>query len=305
MKHKHRFAALISLGGALIVLVAKAFAFALTGSVSLLSDAAESIVNVVAAGALLFAVQLAQRPPDYQHPYGHQKAELLSSAFEAALILVAGGMILFAAVQRLLSPRPLENLSAGLLVAAGAAVLNLLLALWMRRQGRKLESAALATNSRHLFTDVWSTVGVVLGVLLVSVTGWQILDPLIAILVAVNITREGFMVMTSTLSQLMDERLPEDEEAAILEELDRTAGVLGYHRLRSRRSGSDRFAEVDIFVDPGMNVEHAHVLIGRLEENLRARLPGLVTTIHVEPFAPGVREGATSPRDEFGNPEAI
>jgi cation diffusion facilitator family transporter len=304
VKHSHRFAALISLGGALIVLVAKAIAFALTGSVSLLSDAAESIVNVLAAAALLFAVQLAQRPADYEQPYGHQKAELLSSAFEAALILVAGGMILFAAVQRLLNPQPLQNLGAGLLVAAGAAVLNLLLAFWVRRQGRKLASAALAANSRHLFTDVWSTAGVVAGVLLVSVTGWQPLDPLIAILVAVNVTREGFMVMISTLSQLMDERLPEDEEAAILEELDRTAGVLGYHRLRSRRSGSDRFAEVDIFVDPGMNVEHAHALIGRLEENLRSRLPGLVTTIHVEPFAPGVREGATSPRDEFGNSEA-
>jgi cation diffusion facilitator family transporter len=303
MRNGHRFAAGISLAGALLVLAGKATAFILTGSVSLLSDAAESIVNVLAAAALLFAVQLAQRPADYEHPYGHQKAELLSSAFEAALILLAGGMILFAALQRLFNPQPIMNLSAGVVIAMAAALLNLLLALWLRSQGRRLGSAALATNSRHLFTDVWSTVGVVAAIVLVSATGWIILDPLIAIAVAVNIAREGFQVMTSTLSQLMDERLPESEEAAILSELDATPGVLGYHRLKSRRSGSDRFAEVDVFVDPAMNVEHAHALVGRLEENLRARLPGLVTTVHVEPFAPGVREGATSPREEFGNPE--
>jgi cation diffusion facilitator family transporter len=304
MRNGHRFAAGISLVGAVLVLAGKSAAFAVTGSVSLLSDAAESVVNVLAAGALLFAVQLAQRPADYEHPYGHQKAELLSSAFEAALILLAGGMILLAALQRLFNPVELQNIGPGLLIAAAAAVANLLLALWLRRRGRKLDSTALLTNSRHLLTDVWSTVGVVAAVLLVAVTGWKVLDPLIAIAVAVNIAREGFQVMTSTLSQLMDERLPEAEEAAILRELDNTAGVLGYHRLKSRRSGSDRFAEVDIFVDPGMNVEHAHALVGRLEENLRSSLPGLVTTIHVEPYAPGVREGATSPRDEFGNQDS-
>lgn len=301
MKASHRSAALVSLAGAVLVLLAKAAAFALTGSVSLLSDAAESIVNVLAAGAVLFAVQLARRPADYGHPYGHQKAELLSSAFEAALILLASGMILYAAVQRLGSLQPLENLGAGLQIAAAAALLNLLLGLWLRSQARQLDSAALLTNAKHVFIDVWSTAGVLAGVLLVQVTGWLILDPLVAIIVAANIAREGFNVMTATLSQLLDERLPDEEEAAILEELDATSGILGYHRLKSRRSGSARFMEVDVFVDPGMNVEHAHALVGRLEERLRARLPGLVTTVHVEPYAPGVREGTVSPREEFQN----
>lgn len=292
-------AALVSLAGALLVLGLKAAAFFLTGSVSLLSDAAESIVNVLAALVLVLATRVASQPADYEHPYGHQKAELLSSAFEALLIVAAGAMILLSGVQRLLSPQELQNVPVGLATALLAGAVNLGLALWLRARARTLESAGLAANARHLLTDVWSSLGVVLAVVLVWWSGWLFLDPLVALLVALNIVREGWLLMGRTLSQLLDERLPEEEEELVMQELNATREVLGYHRLRSRMSGNARFVEVDVFLAPQTTVEHAHALVRELEDRLSRRLPNLVSTIHVEPHAAGVREGATAPRDEF------
>lgn len=292
-------AAGISLAFATLVLALKFTAFLLTGSVSLLSDAAESVVNVLAALVLLLALRLASRPADYEHPYGHKKAELFSATFEALLIFAAGAVIVFAGIQRLYSPRELDNLPLGLGVAALAALINLTVALWLRKQALKLESEGLAANARHLLIDVWSTGGVLLAVLLVNLTDWLVLDPLVAILVGVNILREGWLIMARSLSQLLDERLPEEEEAVILRQLDATGEILGYHRLRSRRSGSDRFVEVDVFVEPDMTVAQAHSVVRELELRLGRLLPNLTATIHVEPHAPGVREGRARPRDEF------
>ena len=299
MNGPHARAALVSLGGALLVLGLKAAAYFLTGSVSLLSDAAESIVNVLAAAVLLFATRVARRPADYEHPYGHQKAELLSSAFEALLIVAAGAMLLLTGVQRLLNAQELQNVGIGVSTALAAGLVNLGLALWLRRQARTLGSPGLAANARHLLTDVWSSVGVIVAVLLVHWSGWLVLDPIVAMVVALNILREGWQLMSSTLSQLLDERLPEAEEALVLRELDATSGLLGYHRLRSRLSGDARFIEVDVFLDPQTTVEAAHTLVRELEDRLAARLPNMISTIHVEPFAKGVREGASRPKDEF------
>lgn len=159
MNGPHARAALVSLGGALLVLGLKAAAYFLTGSVSLLSDAAESIVNVLAAGVLLFATRVARRPADYEHPYGHQKAELLSSAFEALLIVAAGAMLLLTGMQRLLNAQELQNIGIGVSTALAAGVVNLGLALWLRHQARILGSPGLAANARHLLTDVWSSGG--------------------------------------------------------------------------------------------------------------------------------------------------
>lgn len=292
-------AAAVSLAGAVLVLALKFGAFLLTGSVSLLSDAAESVVNVLAAIVLLIALRLAGQPADYEHPYGHQKAELFSAAFEALLIFAAGAIILVTGIQRLLSPRELDNLPLGLAVAALAALINLGLALWLKGQARGLESEGLAANARHLLLDVWSTAGVLAAVVLVGATGLLVLDPIVALLVAINILREGWQILSRTLSQLLDERLPEDEEALVLQELDATRSILGYHRLRSRRGGSARFVEVDVFLDPDMTVERAHAIVRELEDRLSHLLPNLVSTIHVEPHAPGVREGRAQPRDEF------
>lgn len=294
-------AALVSLGVSVLVLGLKTGAFLLTDSVSLLSDAAESVVNVLAAIVLLIAVRLAAQPPDYEHPYGHEKAELLSGAFEALLIFAAGAMIMLTAVQRFFDPHELDNLPAGLITAGLAGAVNLALALWLRRRAKRLESAALDANARHIMTDVWSSVGVLIAVLLVGLTGWLVLDPLVAILVSLNILREGWQLLGKTLSHLLDERLPETEEAEILALLDATEDILGYHRLRSRMSGSARFLEVDVFLDPQMNVEEAHGIVKRLEDRLAQALPNMVSTIHIEPHAPGVREGFTPPREEYDN----
>jgi cation diffusion facilitator family transporter len=292
-------AARVSLAGALVVVALKLVAWRVTGSVSLLSDAAESFVNVASALALIAAVRLAARPADFEHPYGHQKAEYLSSVFEGTMILLAAGAILLTAVQRLLAPEPLERLGVGLAVVLLATAVNAALAGYLLRAGRRLDSAGLLANGRHVRTDVWTSTGVVVGVVLVWVTGWDRLDPIVAGIVALNIVREGVLVLTTNLSRLMDERLPPEEEQVILDALERHPEVLGYHRLRTRRSGRARFAEVDVFVEPGLSVRDAHVVAGAVERDIAARLDEVIATLHVEPYVEGLRDERRAPRDEF------
>ena len=295
----HRRAAFVSLVGAGVVLALKTGAWLATGSVGLASDAAESIVNVVAAVTLVLAVRLARTPPDYEHPYGHEKIEDLSSAFEAGLILLAATLIAVSAVQRLIAPTELQRVGVGLAIAGVSAVVNGGLAAWLNARGRSLDSVALRANARHLMTDVWTSVGVVAGVGLVAVTGLQRLDPLLALAVAVHIAWSGVSVLGEAISRLMDERLPPAEEARVQSALDSHPRIKGWHRLRSRRSGRARFLEIDVFVDPTLTVRAAHDVVVEVEDAIHAQLPNLVTTIHVEPFVPGRREGATDPRDEF------
>lgn len=297
--HQRSRAAYLSLGGALLVLLLKLGAFLLTGSVALFSDAAESVVNVVAAFTVLLTMRLAERPADFEHPYGHAKAEYVSSALEGGMILVAALMIIVTSIPRLIEPEPLTNLGVGVGVALLAAFVNGIIALILQREARRVDSAALAANAKHLLTDVWTSLGVVVAVVAVGMTGWQRLDPLIAVVVALNIVRAGAGVMVRSLSQLLDERLPAAEEAVILNVLDAHPEVLGYHRLRTRRAGFGRFAELDVFVQPEVSVAAAHDLVVELEIAIHAELPNLVTTIHVEPFEAGRREGATPPRSEF------
>jgi cation diffusion facilitator family transporter len=284
---------------ALVVVGLKIVGWQLTGSVSLLSDAAESFVNVASALALIWAVRIAARPADYEHPYGHQKAEYLSSVFEGAMILVAAGAILVTAVQRFLAPEPLERVGLGLAVVVLATLVNAALASFLLREGRALRSAALVANGRHVRTDVWTSLGIVVGVAMVALTGVHRLDPIIAGVVALNIVREGVMVLTTNLSRLMDERLPADEEQVILDALERHPGVRGYHRLRTRRSGRARFAEVDVFVDSQLSVQEAHALVGEVEDDIHGQLDELIATLHVEPYIEGVRDERRAPRDEF------
>ena len=297
-----RRAARISLAGAVLVLGLKVAAWWTTGSVGLLSDAAESTVNVVAALTLLLALRVSRTPPDFEHPYGHEKVEDLSSAFEAGLIMVAAVAIGLTAVPRLIAPEPLGRVGLGLAVAGASALLNGGLSWWVGREGRRLDSAALRANARHLATDVWTSVGIIVGVALVAWTGLLRLDPAIALVVAVHVGWEGTRVFARAASRLMDERLPEDEEAVMIAAMNAHPEVLGYHRLRSRRSGSKRFVEVDVFVPGSLTVQEAHDLVVALEDDVHASLPNLVTTIHVEPFVAGHREGATDPRDEYPAP---
>lgn len=296
-----RAAALWSLAGALVILALKFGAYALTGSIGLLSDAAESLVNLVAAIVLIWALNVSAAPPDYQHPYGHTKAEYLSSVLEAALILLAALSIGWLAFQRLLTPQPLENVGVGLAIAGVAAAVNGALAVVLGRVARRHDSDALAANSKHLMTDVWTSLGVIVGVLLVNATGWHALDPLVALVVAVNIVAVGVRVMRRSVSRLLDERLPEAEEAEILAVLDSRDEVLGYHRLRTRRSGRARFAEVDVFVEPRTSVAAAHELMVDLEAAVKERLGDIQLTVHAEPFVAGVRDVTLTPRDEYGS----
>lgn len=289
-----------SLIGSIAILLLKFAAFLLTGSIGFLSDAAESLVNLVAAVVLLVALGISATPPDYRHPYGHTKAEYLSSGLEAALILLAAAAIVVTAVQRLLHPQPLTHVTAGIVVSGAAAVVNGALALYLFRVGKRQRSMALETNARHILTDVWTSVGVIVGVTLVGITGWDPIDPIIALFVAANIVVAGLSVMRRSVSNLLDERLPESEEAFILEVLASTPEIRGFHRLRTRRSGRARFAEVDVFVAPKMTVAEAHALVARVEDRIHERLDDLVTTVHVEPFVEGVRDVSRTPHDEFG-----
>lgn len=292
-------AAYVSLAGSVFILGFKFTAFLLTGSIALLSDAAESIVNVVASLALIIAIHYAARPADYEHPYGHSKAEYFSSVFEAVLILVAAGMILLSSFDRLLDPQPLENPLIGLSIAGTATVLNVLLVLHLRNEAKRHHSIALESNAKHILVDVWTSGAVIAAVCLILFTDWLWLDGVIGLIVGCNIVGEGIGVLGKTLSQLMDERLPENEEEVILRVLDDHPAVLGYHRLRSRRAGAGRFAELDIFVRPSLTVAEAHQVVGDIETIVHDALPNLTTTIHVEPYVAGKREGSKAPRDEY------
>lgn len=292
-------ATLLTLAASVMVLGMKVVAYLLTGSVALLSDAFESVANLAAALAVLYSIRLARRPADYEHPYGHAKAEYLSAALEGSMILTAAGLILATAVQRLFAPVPLEQVVAGMSVALLATLVNGATALALKRIGRQHRSPALVSNSRHLMTDVWTSVGVIVGVGLVVVSGWEILDPLIAIVVGLNIVREGWSVLTESFSSLLDVRLPEEEENVILDLLEAESQVKGFHRLRSRSSGYRSFVEVDIFVDPRLDVMAAHEIAAGLENKIIGRLPNLTTTVHVEPFLEGERDTTRTPRQEY------
>jgi cation diffusion facilitator family transporter len=294
-----RPATLLALAASLVVLAAKFIAFLLTDSVALLSDAAESLVNVAAASLVIYAVRLARRPADYEHPYGHTKAEYLSGALEGSLILVAAGVILATAVPRLLAPSPLESVRTGLLVVALATVVNGAVAMHLRRTIARHGSPALEATSRHLLTDVWTSLGVLAGVAVVQATGIVVLDPIIAILVGLHVMRAGWSVTAASVSSLLDVRLPESEENALMRVLDEEPRVLGFHRLRSRRAGFARFVEVDIFVDPRLDVRAAHDIAARLEGRIARLLPDMTATLHIEPFVEGERDTTLTPRQEF------
>lgn len=295
-------AARLSLIGAVLILGLKFGAYLVTGSVGMLSDAAESVVNLVAAVVLTIAIGISATPPDYRHPYGHAKAEYLSSILEGALIIVAAIVIGVTAVDRLISPQPLANVGIGVGMAVVAALVNGALALHLFRAARTGDSAALEANARHLLTDVVTSVGVIVGVGLVWLTGWHPLDPIMALLVAANIVLTGIRVMRVSLSKLLDERLPEEEEGRIIAVLENAPQVLGFHRLRTRRAGTARFAEVDLFVSPAMTVQEAHGVAMAVEHEVRRRLDGLEMTVHIEPFEAGVRDVSRTPREEYGEP---
>ena len=268
----------------LIVLGLKTLAWYLTGSVALLSDALESIVNVATAVAALVAISVAQRPADQSHPYGHHKAEFLSAVLEGVLIIVAALLILREAWHAFQNPREIQAVGMGMAINASAGVLNAIWCSILIRQGRRLRSPALVADGKHLLTDVVSSGGVLLGVGLAVATGWSILDPALAMLVGVNILWSGWKVMASSLSGLLDEAVPEKTLVTIRDIIsDKASGALEAHDLRTRHAGAVTFIDFHLVVDGQTTVSDAHDICDRVEASLKAKLPDAQITIHVEP----------------------
>ncbi len=280
---KTRFA-LLSVGAAVTTLALKFTAYAFTGSVGILSDALESLVNLAGALIALTALKIASRPADKTHPYGHDKAEYFSSGAEGVLILVAAASIIYAAIGRLLRPIPLTALSWGLVVAGSASVLNFIVARALLSASSRYDSITLEADAKHLMTDVWTSMGVISGLIAFAVTGWHWLDPLIALAVAGHILVTGISLVRRSIDGLMDSTLPADELARLEEVLNgHRDRFVAYHRVRTRRSGSRRFVDFHLLVPGAQAVQAAHELCKQLEREIEAVLPGVSITIHVEP----------------------
>jgi cation diffusion facilitator family transporter len=276
--------AVLSIVVAVITIGLKLGAYLLTGSVGLFSDAAESVVNLVAALAVLWALIYAARPPDEEHAFGHSKAEYFSSGLESALIIIAAVWIGVTAWERLMDPRPLENVGLGLSITLVAAALNGGVALTILRAGRRLRSITLRADAHHLLTDVWTSLGVVLGVALAQLTGWLVLDPLIGLLVAANIVRIGVRLLRDTASGLLDRALPSEDQEAISRVLSRyEEGGIRFHALRTRASGQRRFISMHVLVPGRWTVQQGHDLSEKIEKDLAEALPQSTFFIHIEP----------------------
>lgn len=276
----------LSIGVAVLTIALKTGAWWLTGSVSLLSDAMESVVNLLGATFALAMVTIAARPPDEDHPFGHHKAEYFSSGFEGGLIFVAALAIVWAAVQRLLAPQPIESLGWGLSLSVVSSALNGALAWSMLKKAREHRSVALEADARHLFTDVWTSCGVVLGLLAVAATGWLWLDPVVAIAVAANVAREGYALVRRSAEGLMDSAVEPEILGRIEAVLESFAHpiTLRFDHISTRRAGQRRFADLHMHMPPQWSLQRAAALRSSVEQALMSEVPGLRATIQLLPM---------------------
>lgn len=273
----------LSVAAAIVTIALKTIAYLLTGSVGLLSDALESIVNLVGAIMALAMLTIAARPADEDHAYGHNKAEYFSSGVEGMLILVAALGIVVMAVPRFITPRPLEQIGLGLAISVAASLVNLFVALVLLRAGKKYNSITLEADAQHLMTDVWTSAGVLAGVGAVAFTGWERLDPIVAILVAGNIVWSGIRIVRKSIWGLMDTALPAKDQNTIQKVLESyTHNGVQYHALRTRQSGARQFVSVHVLV-PGMwTVQRSHQLLESIEADIRHTLPDVILFTHLE-----------------------
>jgi cation diffusion facilitator family transporter len=276
--------ALLSIGAAVMTISLKFGAYRLTGSVGLLSDALESLVNLVAAVTALWAIDFAAKPPDAHHDFGYSKAEYFSSALEGVLILFAAASIIVTAIDRLLHPQLVEQVGWGLIISIVAAGINGIVAVILLRAGNRLRSIALQADGKHLLTDVWTSAGVVVGLLAVQVTGWLPLDPLVAIGVAINILWAGFRLLQETGSGLLDAALSSEDLATIQAVLaEHQKKGIQFHALRTRLAGARRFVTIHVLVPGSWSVQEGHDLCDRIEIDIAQALPGTHTLTHLEP----------------------
>jgi cation diffusion facilitator family transporter len=275
----------LSIAAALATIVLKGWAWWLTGSVGLLSDALESFVNLAGAMMALAMLTLAARPADENHAHGHGKAEYFSSAFEGVLILVAAIAIGYAAVERLFHPQPLEAVGIGLAVSVVASIINLVTSRVLMGVGKKYKSITLEADAHHLLTDVWTSAGVILGVGLVWVTGWLWLDPVIALLVALNIVWTGWQLLQRSAAGLMDVSVSASDLGAIEGVLDRYRRQgLEFHALRTRQAGTRAFVSMHVLVPGAWTVQQGHDWSERIEADIRQAVPYAHLTTHLEPI---------------------
>ena len=279
----YRFA-WISIGAAVITILMKMTAWWVTGSVGFLSDALESIVNLVGSVVALAALIVATREPDEEHTYGHAKAEYFSSGLEGALIIIAAIAIIATAINRLLHPQGLSSPLLGVVISIAAAIVNYIAARLLQSAARHHRSIALEADASHLLADVVTTVGVIVGVILIELTGWNRLDPVIALLVGANIIRVGYTLINRSIHGLMDTALPLDEIARIENVLQRfhESDGIEAHALRTRQAGQRRFGSVHILVPGSWTVDRGHQLTEEIEKEIQAGVPGIMMVTHLE-----------------------
>ncbi|MBA4186054.1 MAG: cation transporter [Acidobacteria bacterium] len=276
----------LSVLAAVLTITLKAAAYFFTGSIGLLSDALESVINLVAALIALLIIKIAAQPPDDDHAFGHDKAEYFSSGIEGMLIFFAAFGIFYSAVPRLFAPQPLERIGIGLSITLVATLINLIVGLILIRAGRQHHSIILEADGRHLLTDVWTSVGVVLGIVVVGLTGWFALDPIIALLVALNILWTGFQLIRRSALGLMDTAVSSETQEKIEEILNSfiKEKKIDYHALRTRQSGARKFISVHILVPDDWTVQKGHDLTEEIEDEIRQAVPESTVFTHLEPL---------------------
>ena len=276
----------LSILAAIVTITLKGAAYFYTGSVGLLSDAMESLINLAAAALALWMIKIAAQPPDNDHEFGHDKAEYFSSGIEGALIFIAALSIAYAAIYRLFTPQPIENLGFGLIVSLVASLINLFVGLMLVKVGKRHHSIILEADGKHLLTDVWTSAGVVAAIIIIKFTGWLIIDPIIALIVAANITWTGYQLIHRSALGLMDTVVSEEDLQKTVEILDdfvKNEGI-DYHALRSRQAGAKKFISVHILVPDEWTVQRGHDLTERIEQKICGMLGDCAVFTHLEPI---------------------
>jgi len=276
----------LAIAAAVATISLKLLAYFLTGSVGLFSDALESGVNLIAAVVALFMITLAEKPADEEHAFGHYKAEYFSSAIEGGLIVIAAFSIIWSAIPRIIHPKPLENVGVGLLVAVGASAINLAVGMILIKNGRKNHSITLEADGKHLMTDVYTSVGVLIGIGLVKITGFLVLDGIVAVGVAINILWTGYQLMHRSAQGLLDSAIPEDERLKIIETLSRFKDQnIEYHSLMTRQAGRRKFISLHVLLPGKLSIQEGHDRIENIEKAIRDLFNSPVTVFtHLEPL---------------------
>lgn len=278
-------AALLSVISNTVLIILKITAGIISGSVSILSEAIHSGMDLVASVIAFFSVNISSKPPDKEHPYGHGKIENISGTIEGILIFIAAGLIIVEAVKKIFIPHPLKQTNIAIAVMLFSAVVNIIVSSILYRIAKKEESVALEADALHLKTDVYTSAGVGIGLILIKLSGMVILDPIVAIIVAGLIIKEAYNLCVRAFKPLLDTKLPEDEETIIIEVLEKYRDqIYGYHNLKTRQAGNQRYAEFHLEVDPALSIKQYQKLSLRIQEDLKKLIDNISITIHVEPY---------------------